>query len=339
MLALIPISPWHWVGFVSFVLIFLALDLGVFHRKAKVIQFREALAWSGVWFCLALLFALLLRPMRGQRESLEFLTGYLIELSLSMDNVFIMALVFAHFRIPREYQHRVLFWGILGALIMRGTMIGVGVAIVSRLYWVLYICGAFLLYSGVRTLLVKSEIEPHKSPVVRWVRKFYPVASQLDGQKFLTLLHGRRALTPLALVLVLVETTDLVFAVDSIPAVFAVTTKPFIVFTSNVFAILGLRSLYFVLAGVIGYFRYLKIGLSVVLVFIGIKMIVDPPDVGPKLPFQVDIPIWFSLLGVGVIISSSIGLSIIAAYRERRRLRNVSREEPEQKKPQNETKS
>jgi tellurite resistance protein TerC len=313
MLALVVITPWHWVGFISCVVVFLALDLGVFHRRAHVIKFREALLWSAVWFSLALLFAVALKPMRGQKESLEFLTGYLIELSLSMDNVFVMALVFAHFRIPREHQHRVLFWGILGALAMRGVMIGVGVAIISRLHWVLYICGAFLLYSGLHSLFVKSELDLNKSSVVRWVRKFYPVAPHLDGQKFLTRWDGRQALTPLALVLVLVETTDLVFAVDSIPAVFAVTTKPFIVFTSNVFAILGLRSLYFVLADAIRYFRYLKVGLSVVLVFIGVKMILDPPDEGPHLPFQVDIPIWVSLLGVGVIIFTSVGLSIVVA--------------------------
>jgi tellurite resistance protein TerC len=321
MLALIVITPWHWVGFIACVLIFLALDLGVFHRRAHVILFREALAWSALWFCLALLFAALLKPMRGDKESLEFLTGYLIELALSMDNVFVMALIFAHFRIPREHQHRVLFWGIMGALVMRGVMIGVGVVIITRLHFVMYICGAFLLYSGLRALFVKTDMHPDKSPVVGWVRKFYPVAPQMEGQKFLTRWNGRQALTPLALVLVLVETTDLVFALDSIPAVFAVTTKPFIVFTSNVFAMLGLRSLYFVLADAIGYFRYLKVGLSVVLVFIGVKMILDPPDEGPKLPFQVDIPIWVSLLGVGVIIFSSIGLSILIAQLEKRRHR------------------
>lgn len=319
MLAFVHITVWHWLGFVACVVFFLALDLGVFHRRAHVVKFKEALGWSALWFTLAMLFALGLKPVRGEKESLEFLTGYLIELSLSMDNVFVMALIFAHFRVPSEHQHRVLFWGILGALIMRGVMIGAGVAIINLVDWVLYICGAFLLYSGVRTLFVKSAIDPEKSRVVRLTRKFYPVAPQLDGQKFVTHWNGQRALTPLALVLLLIEVTDLIFAVDSIPAVFAVTRHPFIVFTSNVFAILGLRSMYFVLADAIGYFRYLKVGLSLVLVFIGVKMLLDPHDREPPLWFQVDIPISVSLLTVAGIILISMVLSITRAQREKRK--------------------
>src|ERR1051325_12175971 len=294
MFALIPITPWHWIGFIACVIIFLGLDLGLFHRHAHVVKFREALLWTAIWFSLAMIFAIALRPMRVQKESLEFLTGYLIELSLSMDNVFVIALIFSYFRIPTEYQHRVLHWGILGALIMRGVMIGAGVALISLFDWVLYVLGAFLVFSGLKMLLVKSEVDPEKNRVVRLARKLYPVTPSLDGQKFVSVWQGKKALTPLALVLLMVETTDLIFAVDSIPAIFSVTTKPFIVFTSNVFAILGLRSLYFVLAGAIGYFRYLKVGLSLVLVFIGFKMLLDPHDAPPKW-FQVDIPTPVSL--------------------------------------------
>ncbi|HTL16456.1 MAG TPA: TerC family protein [Patescibacteria group bacterium] len=311
----VAITYWHWIGFICTVLILLGLDLGFFHRRAHTVGFKESLLWTSVWVSLALLFALGLKSMRGQTEALQFLTGYLIELSVSMDNVFVMALIFAHFAIPPRYQHRVLFWGIVGALIMRGTMIGVSIEIISLLDWVLYVLGALLVFSGFKMLLTKSEVEPEKSWVIRWARRVYPVSPNLDGQHFVTTWEGKRALTPLALVLLLIEATDLVFALDSIPAVFAVTTKPFIVFTSNVFAILGLRSLYFVLAGAIGYFRFLKYGLSVVLIFIGVKMLLDPNDRKPMW-FQVDIPISISLLVVAGIILTSILVSLVAAWRE-----------------------
>jgi tellurite resistance protein TerC len=313
--ALVEITYWHWIAFVCAVLILLGLDLGVFHRRAHVVSFRESLLWTAVWVSLAMIFAIALKPFRGEKEALEFLTGYLIELSLSMDNVFVIALILGHFAIPAQHQHRVLFWGILGALIMRGTMIGISVEIISLLHWVLYALGALLVFSGIRMLLVKSEMDPEQSRVIRWARKIYPVAPDLDGQKFVTMWNGKRALTPLALVLLLVETTDLVFALDSIPAIFAVTTKPFIVFTSNVFAILGLRSLYFVLAGAIGYFRFLKVGLSVVLVVIGVKMLLDPHDNPPRW-FQIDIPISISLALVAGIILTSIAASLLVAWRE-----------------------
>jgi len=318
MIALITITPWHWAGFIACVVVFLAVDLGVFHRRPHAVKVSEALLWTAFWFSLAMLFTLALHPLRGKRESLEFLTGYLIELSLSMDNVFVIALIFSYFSIPKEQQHRVLFWGILGALLMRGGMIGIGVALINWLHWMLYVLGAFIVVSGVKMLLVTTEVTPEKNRMVRFVRRFFPVTPHLDGQKFVTHWNGRRALTPLALVLVMVETTDLVFALDSIPAIFAVTTKPFIVFTSNVFAILGLRSLYFVLAGAIAYFRYLKYGLSVVLVFVGIKMLLDPHDREPPLWFQVEIPISVSLLTVAAIILTSILLSVTAAYREKK---------------------
>ena len=309
MFSLIEITSWHWVGFIACVLVFLALDLGLFHRHAHVVKFREALLWTAVWFSMAMLFALALKPLRGDKEALEFVTGYLIELSLSMDNVFVIALIFAYFQIPDQYQHRVLFWGIVGALIMRGLMITAGVALISWLQWILYLLGAFVLFTGIKMLFVETTVHPEKNRVVKWVRKLYPVTPHLDGQKFVTVWQGRKALTPLALVLVMVETTDLIFAMDSIPAIFAVTTNPFIIFTSNVFAILGLRSLYFVLAGALDYFRYLKVGLSMVLVFIGVKMLIDPHDSPPRW-FQVEIPISVSLLVVGGIILVSVVLSI-----------------------------
>jgi tellurite resistance protein TerC len=318
MFALVAITPWYWVGFIAFILVFLAIDLGVFHRHAHTVTFTEALLWTAVWFSLAMLFALGLTPLRGKQEALQFVTGYLIELSLSMDNVFVIALIFAYFRIPSQYQHRVLYWGILGALVMRGGMIGVGLALISLVDWVLYVFGAFLLYSGVKMLFVQTEVHPENNRVVRWARKIYPVTPSLHGQKFIVPWEGRQALTPLALVLLMVETTDLLFAVDSIPAVFAVTRKPFIVFTSNVFAILGLRSLYFLLAGAIGYFRYLKYGLPLVLVFMGVDMLLDPHDRPPRW-IQVEIPTSVSLLVVAAILVTSVILSIYAARHETKR--------------------
>jgi tellurite resistance protein TerC len=234
-----------------------------------------------------------------------------------MDNVFVIALIFAYFRIPREHQHRVLYWGILGALIMRGLMIGLGIALIALVDWVLYVFGAFLLYSGFKMLFVHTEVHPETNRVVRWARKLYPVTPELHGQRLVTSWEGRRALTPLALVLLMVETTDLLFAVDSIPAVFAVTRKPFIVFTSNVFAILGLRSLYFLLAGAIGYFRYLKYGLPAVLVFMGVEMLLDPHDRPPRW-FQLDVPTSVSLLVVAGILLVSIVLSVTAAQHEKK---------------------
>ena len=301
------ITAWHWAGFIVVIVGFLALDLGVFHRQAHVVGFREALGWTCFWFCLALFFGMTLVPVRGEEEALEFITGYIIELSLSMDNVFVIALIFTYFRVPAAYQHRVLFWGILGALVMRGVMIGVGAALIREFHWLLYVFGAFLLYSGIKMLMVEEDgVHPDKNPVVRLARRLYPISAEFDGQRFFTHQGGIRKLTPLAIVLVMVETTDLVFALDSIPAIFVVTQEPFIVFTSNVFAILGLRSLYFVLVGAIAYFRYLKIGLSVVLVFIGAKMLI-----AIKYP----IPTKISLIVVASIILTSVVFSILIGRR------------------------
>jgi tellurite resistance protein TerC len=317
MLALVEITGWYWFGFIACVLVFLALDLGVFHRRAHVVRFREALLWTTVWFTLAMLFALALKPLRGHKATLEFLTGYLIELSLSMDNVFVIALIFAYFHIPAQYQHRVLFWGILGALVMRGLMILAGVALISWIEWVLYLFGLLLIYSGIKMIFADTQVDPEKNRVIRLARKLYPVTPDLHGQRFTTRWNGRLALTPLALVLLMVETTDLIFALDSIPAIFGVTRDRFIIFTSNVFAILGLRSLYFVLAGAITYFRYLKYGLSLVLVFIGVKMLLDPHDQPPRW-FQAEIPTSISLLLVAGIILLSIALSVAVAHREKK---------------------
>ncbi len=310
------ITPWHWAGFIVFVIACIAVDMGAFRRQPRAVTFREALVWSGIWFALAMLFAGLLVPWRGSEEATEFVTGYLIELSLSLDNILVIALIFAAFRIAPELQRRVLVWGILGALLMRGVMIGIGAVLVQHYNWVLYVFGIFLVITGAKMLFAKPEaVEPESNPVIRFVRKLFPVSPKLDDQKFFTQLNGRLALTPLALVLLLVETTDLIFAVDSVPAVFAVTQKAFIVFTSNIFAILGLRSLYFLLAGAIGLFRYLKSGLSVVLVFVGAKMLLDPHDHAAKW-FQVKIPTATSLLVVVAILAVAIALSITAARRE-----------------------
>jgi tellurite resistance protein TerC len=325
MLGLIEITPWHWAGFILCVIFFLALDLGVFHRQAHVVKFKEALAWSSIWFTLSMLFAAALVPLRGRTESVQFVTGYLIELSLSMDNVFVIALLFAYFRVPSQDQHRVLFWGILGALIMRGLMIGAGAVLIQRFMWTLYLFGAFLVFTGVKMLFASDEgIHPEKNFVLRLAKKYFRVTPEFHGQKFSIRSEGRFMLTPLALVLLMVETTDLIFAVDSIPAVFAVTRSPFIVFTSNVFAILGLRSLYFVLAGAIEYFRYLKIGLSFVLIFIGVKMLLDPHD-QPEKWFQMDISSSVSLLVVAAILATSIALSVSAARRERKNRNDKSK--------------
>jgi tellurite resistance protein TerC len=318
----VEITPWHWAGFILCVLIFLALDLGLFHRHARVVKFKEAAAWSAVWFALAMAFAGAMAHWRGREEAIQFTTGYLIELSLSLDNILVIALIFAWFRIPLKFQHRLLFWGILGALVMRGAMIAAGAGLIHQFDWVLYVFGAFLVFTGFKMLFSgKETVQPEKSLALRLARKLFAVAPDLDGQRFFTRLDGRLALTPLAVVLLLIETTDLIFALDSVPAVFSVTRKAFIVFTSNVFAILGLRSLYFLLAGALGYFRYLKIGLSFVLAFIGVKMLLDPHD-RPTQWFQIEIPTGVSLLVVAAILSIFIALSVTAAWREKKTTTN-----------------
>lgn len=322
MLAVLEVTPWHYAGFVACVIVFLALDLGVFHKTAHVVKFKEAISWTTLWVTLSFAFGLFIAPaMIGgweRQDTVEFVTGYVIELSLSMDNVFVIALIFTYFRVPPQYQHRVLFWGILGALIMRGVMIAIGAAVIKQFAWTLYLFGAFLVFTGIKMLFVSDEgVQPDKNPVLRLAKKFFPVTPEFHGQKFSLRESGRIMLTPLALVLLMVETTDLIFALDSIPAIFAITTEPFLVFTSNVFAILGLRSLYFVLAGAIDYFRYLKVGLSFVLVFIGVKMLIDPHGAPPKW-FQYKIEADLSLIIVGAIILTSMALSVVAGRREKK---------------------
>jgi tellurite resistance protein TerC len=299
---------WLWVGFNAFVLAMLALDLGVFHRSAHEVSIKEAGGWSAFWITLALLFNYGIYHYMGAQAGLEFLTGYLIEKALSVDNIFVFVLVFSYFRVPPKYQHRVLFWGILGALLMRGAMIGAGALLIERFDWIIYVFGAFLVFTGIRMATQDEHaIEPESNPVLRLVRRFVPVTSEYHGQKFFVReeVKGRlrRVATPLFVVLVLVETTDVIFAVDSIPAIFAVTTDTFLVYTSNVFAILGLRALYFLLAGVIHKFHYLQLGLSVVLMFVGVKMLVTY--------FEYHVPIGVSLGVIAGVLAISVAASLL----------------------------
>ena len=267
-------SLWLWVGFNVFVLAMLALDLGVFHRKCHAVTLKESLAWTAVWIALALVFNAGVWHFYGSGKALEFFTGYLIEKSLSVDNVFVFALLFSYFAVPPLYQHKVLFWGILGALVMRAVMIALGAALIAKFAWIIYVFGGFLILTGIKMIVKREEeIHPENNPVVKWFKRLMPVTPDYRGDKFFVRENGIRMATPLFVVLLLVEVSDLIFAVDSIPAIFAVTTDPFIVYTSNVFAILGLRSLYFALAGVMDKFHYLKIGLGVVLSFVGVKML------------------------------------------------------------------
>jgi tellurite resistance protein TerC len=292
-----------WIGFNIFVLAMLALDLGVFHRQAHVVKVKEALIWSAVWIVLALLFNLGVYFWRGAETALEFFTGYLIEKSLSVDNIFVFILIFSYFNVPAQYQHKVLFWGIIGALIMRAILIAVGATLIAKFHWIIYLFGGFLILTGIRMAVQKNtEIHPEKNPLVKLFKRFMPVTNEYHGEKFFIKDKGRRFATPLFIVLLIVEATDLVFAVDSIPAIFAITKDPFIVYTSNVFAILGLRSLYFALAGIMGYFHYLKIGLALVLVFVGAKMM---------LVDVYKIPIGLSLSVVGGILLLSVLASLI----------------------------
>jgi tellurite resistance protein TerC len=301
----VPITAWHWAGFILAILLLVAVDLRVFHRFASVVRLREALLSTAIWVGLALLFSRALAHWRGQEESLQFLTGYLIEFSLSMDNVFAIAMIFSAFGVASAHQYRVLYWGIAGALLMRGLMIGVGAALLQTFHWVSLALGVFLILTGLKWAFSRQQTtRSDKNIVVRVARKFLPVAPDFDGDRFVTWVGTRRFLTPLALALLAVETTDLFFAVDSIPAIFAVTQNAFIVFTSNIFAILGLRSLYFVLAGAMGYFRYLRIGLSIILVFIGVKML---------LARFHPISTVISLAVVLAILALCIGSSLLAA--------------------------
>jgi len=306
-------STWLWAGFSLFILTMLSLDLGLFNRKAHTIKYREAWIWSGVWVTLAGIFAALVFHYRGRSSGIDFVTGYLIELSLSVDNLFVFLLIFSYFKVPAKFQHRVLFWGVMGALFMRLTMIFIGAALIQRFHWIIYIFGAFLVYTGLKMFKQEEvEIHPEQNPVVRLVTRFLPITRHYDEEKFFTTINGKRTGTLLLLVLVVVEITDLVFAVDSIPAIFVITRDTFIVYTSNVFAILGLRSMYFLLAGVVDKFRYLRFGLAIVLSFIGIKMLITA--------FGVHIPTWFSLALVALVLAGSIGASLLFPATEENRI-------------------
>jgi tellurite resistance protein TerC len=291
-----------WILFNAFVLLMLALDLGVFHRKTHEVSVKEALTWTFIWVFLALVFNAIIFYWKGRQQALEFFTGYLIEKALSVDNIFVFIMIFTYFRIPLKYQHKVLFWGILGALIMRVVFIFAGVALIEKFHFTIYIFGALLIYTGYKMFYHNNaKIEPDKNPLIKFFKKFMPVTPQLQEDNFFVKLHGKRFATPLFLVLILIETTDLIFAVDSIPAILAITQDQFIVYTSNVFAILGLRSLYFALAGVVHRFWLLNYGLAVVLVFVGIKMLMID---------LYKIPIELSLIFIAVVITGSIVLSL-----------------------------
>ncbi|HRE37565.1 MAG TPA: TerC family protein [Chitinophagaceae bacterium] len=291
-------NTWLWIGFNVFVLLMLALDLGVFNRKEQKVTFKEAISWSVVWVTLALIFNGWIYYDQGKDKALEFLTGYLIEKSLSVDNIFVFVLLFSFFKVPEQYRHRVLFWGVLGALLMRAGFIAAGAVLIEKFHWIIYVFGAFLVFTGYKMLNKKTEdMHPEDNPLVRWFVKKGKVTSDYHGKNFFVRINGQKLATPLFLCLLSVEFTDLIFAVDSIPAIFAITKDPFIVYTSNVFAILGLRSLYFALEGIITRFPYLRYGLALILIFIGLKML------------AVDIykiPVVASLAVIAVILLTSI---------------------------------
>ena len=308
---------WLWTGFILLILGLLALDLGVFHRRVHAIGMGEALSWSAFWIILALVFNVAvffiyehnwmgvgytgIVDLDGRTAALQFFTGFLVEKSLSLDNIFVIALIFTYFRVPLAYQHRILFWGILGALILRGVMIGAGAVLIQRFDWMAYVFGGAMLFTAVRMLVARHDnLEPEKSPVVRLARRFHPVTQELHGSRFFITLDGRRMMTPLFLVLLLVEATDVLFAIDSIPAIFAITTDPFLVFTSNVFAVLGMRSLYFALAPLMDRFRFLKTSLVFVLAFVGVKMILSHHW---PVPTPISLAVIVGILGVGAVAS------------------------------------
>ncbi|HWA28397.1 MAG TPA: TerC family protein [Lacunisphaera sp.] len=311
-----PMPWWAWAGFLGFVALMLALDLGVFNRRAHVVTLKEALAWCAVWFGLAMAFNLLIAlkmpDAATSRPALEFFTGYIVELCLSVDNVFVFIVIFQYFRVDPKHQHRVLFWGILGAVVMRALFIFAGISLINAFHWIIYLFGAFLVFTGIKLALPKKDddFEPEDNPAVKLARKFLPVTDHFQGGKFFTTIDGRRHATPMFLVLLIVETTDVMFALDSIPAVIAITRNEFIVFTSNIFAILGLRSLYFAVSGVMQLFRYLNIGLALILCFVGLKMLASS---------WVKIEIHVSLGIIGTVLAASILASVLfpAARKEK----------------------
>lgn len=298
-----------WISFNLFILLMLALDLGIFQRKPHKIKVKEALIWSTVWIILALIFNVFIYFEMGEQKALEYFTGYLIERSLSVDNIFVFILLFSYFKVPGIYQHKILFWGVLGALLLRASLIAVGSVLVAKFSWILYLFGAFLLFTGFKMAFqAESEIDPERNFVIRWFKKFFPVTHEYHEGKFIVTIDKKKFATPMLLVLVAVEFADLVFAFDSIPAIFAVTTDPFIIYTSNIFAILGLRTLYFALAGIMHKFHYLKIGLSLILIFIGFKMLIVD---------LYKIPIMFSLGIIAMILITSVVYSLFRPLPEK----------------------
>lgn len=297
------INGFVWAGFLLFVLLMLALDLGVFHRKSHEVKIKEALIWSAVWISLALIFNAGVYFYLGKEKAIEFLTGYVIEKSLSVDNLFVFIMVFSYFNVDTKYQHKVLFWGILGALVMRAIFIFAGVALIQQFHWIIYVFGAFLIFTGIKMLVQKNEeVSPDKNPLVRLFKRFFPVTDIVHGDRFFVKINAKTVATPLFIVLLIIEFTDLIFAVDSIPAILAISNDTFIIFTSNVFAILGLRALYFALAGIAKLFYYLKYGLSAILVFVGVKMVIAG---------FFKIPVLYSLLIIVSILLISILASVI----------------------------
>lgn len=292
---------WLWIGFHVVVLGILAFDLGVLNRKSHVVSLKAALSWSAFWIGLSLSFCGLVYNMFGQQKALEFLTGYVVEYALSVDNIFVFILVFSYFAVPKEHQHRVLFWGIIGAFIMRGIMIFAGTALIHKFEWLIYIFGAFLVYTGLKLAFGKDEeVDPGHNPAIKILRRLMPVSDKYDGGSFFTQIDGKRYATPLFAVLLVVETTDLIFAVDSIPAILAISRDSFIVYTSNICAILGLRSLYFALSGVMDLFHYLKYGLAIVLTFIGLKMLIHH---WYEISIAMSLGVIISVLVISVILS------------------------------------
>lgn len=303
-----------WIGFFILIFIFLALDLGVFNRRAHAITAREALGWTGIWIAVSLLFSIFIyfsyeegwvyneSGLSGGAAVIKYLTGYLVEKALSMDNIFVMVMIFTYFKVPRQYQHRVLFWGILGALFFRGVMIGLGVVLIRQFDWITYVFAAFLLYSAYKMWTADDGIHPDKNPIINWLRRYFPVSRNFQEEHFFVVRHRRViAITPLFVALIAIETTDIMFAFDSIPAIFAITTDPFLIFTSNIFAILGLRSMYFVLAAIIDKFRYLQHALVFILFYVGVKMM---------LIHHVHLPEWLSLAVIIVSLSAGVLLSM-----------------------------
>lgn len=294
-------SVWEWVAFGTIIAIMLIVDLGIFHKKSHTVSIKESLVWTGIWIALSLVFNAWVYFSMGQQKGLEFLTGYIIEKSLSIDNIFVISLIFSYFKVPSQYQHRVLFWGVLGALLFRIIFVFAGVALIQKFHWMIYLFGGFLVFTGLKMLKESDKkIDIEHNPMITFVRRFFKITPQFEGQKFYVMKDGVRHFTPLFLVLVMIESTDIVFAVDSIPAILAITPDPFIVFTSNVFAILGLRSLYFAVNGIMEMFEYINYALSGILVFVGFKMLASSYI---KVPTALSVGVIFTLIIASIVAS------------------------------------